>query len=223
MKKIILSVLGIALAAVVSLTVSVDVKAANEDYVLTDQARELVNRASRELDDARWHRDNASNADEWNYWNNMVNQKQDKYSRSQNILYFCETHTDSESFLASMQEKFKNEAALYPMQQKIQGAEDMANGSLNQINYIKQAIASQTALVQVNPGLAPQLDELNAQLNAETAEYQQRVIYVNTLKAQYAEFCQTVPLPTADDKVRLVQIKSEFASTCDMYDRALGL
>lgn len=223
MKKIILSLLGFALAAVVAISTPVDVKAANEDYVLTDQARDLVNKASREVDEARHNRDRATETKDWDYWNDVLRQKQDKLSRAQNILYFCDTHTSSEEFLASMQEKFRNEAALYPMQQKIQGAQDMAQGSLNQCNYIQQAIASQSALAQVNPAIAQQVVELNAQLNAELAEYQQRLLYVETLKSQYAEYAKTVPLPTAEDKIRLSQIRSEFAYTCDMYDKALGM
>lgn len=220
MKKLGLTILGLALAAVVSFIQPTQVKA--DDYVLTSQAQELLNRANSELDQARWNRDNARNDDDRRYWEAMVVQKRDKVDKANNVLYFCQTHDSSEMFLLSMQEKFKNEAALYPMRQKIQGAQDMANGSLNQCNYIKQAIDSQSALAQINPDIANQVVQLNAQLNAELAEYQQRLLYVQTLQNQYAEFASTMPLPTADDKVRLAQIKQEFAYTCQIYDRALG-
>ena len=58
MKKLLLALSGIALAAVMTVAPVKTVKAASE-YVLTYQAQDLYNQAQRELDSARYERDQA--------------------------------------------------------------------------------------------------------------------------------------------------------------------
>ena len=116
-----------------------------------------------------------------------------------------------------MQEKLKNEASLYPMQQKIQGSQDVAKGDLYQAQLLQQAIASQSAL-----GLTDQVADLTNQYNAKMAEYQADLNAVAELQKQYDDFTATMDLPTDSDKIRLAQIRNDFQDVCAKYDKLLN-
>lgn len=242
MKKSFIKLIGLTIvaAAMIVIVPTKDVKAANEDYIYTQQAQEFLDKASWEYDQACQERDEAQRrldslrnqwwTDEFTIWeaqnavnaaNDKVNTKLDKREKAKNILYFCQNHSSDEIYLASMQEKFKNEASLAGMQQQIQGAQDAANGALYQAQNIQQAIATQTELAKVNPAINAQVVDLTNQYNAQMAEYQERLNVLNQLQAQYAQYTATLPLPTADDKVRLAQIRESYKYTCELFDQAV--
>ena len=205
------------------------------DYILVSQAQSLLNTSRDELDHAKYKRDEAQDRlddlkdsgasdddirharDERDYWDDQVDKKQDKVDAAGRILDFVNTRTNDEVFLAGMQEKFQNEATLYPMQQKIQGSKDVANGDLSQAQLLQQAIASQSAL-----GLADQVADLTNQYNAKMAEYQSDLNAVAALQKQYDDFAATLDLPTDSDKIRLAQIRNDFHDVCIKYDSLLN-
>ncbi len=234
MKRKIASVLTIVClaAAFAALTVR-PVKAT--DYILVSQAQSLLNSSRDELDYARSKRDRAQDRlddlrdrgasdddirharHERDYWDDQVDKKQDKVDAAGRILDFVNSRSDDEIFLAGMQEKFKNEASLYPMQQKIQGSQDVAKGDLYQAQLLQQAIASQSAL-----GLTDQVADLTNQYNAKMAEYQADLNAVAELQKQYDDFTATMDLPTDSDKIRLSQIRNDFHDICVKYDKLLN-
>ena len=238
MKKIIVSLLGIALAVAMTVAPSVDVKAATDGYVLTDQARDLLSKAQYERDDAQrdvdrardkiddLRRHGASSSDIDNAYDRLdecrrrLDRKQDKVSKARSVLDFVNSRSQSEIFLASMQEKFRNEASLAPMQDRIQGAKSILSAQLTQINVIQQAIQSQTSLAQTNPAIFAQVQELNNAYQQELAQYNAQQQELAHLEKEYADFAATMPLPTMEDKMKLSEIRYDFQACCREFDEA---
>ena len=239
MKKILIALAGIAMAAALVVIPSKTAKAGT-DYVLTAQAQDLYYQACRELEDAKRDRDNAQNRvdelrrsgisgdqlnnaiNELNSKSEYLNKKYDKVDRARHVLDFVNTRTDSEIFLASMQEKFRNQASLKPMQDRIDGAKAIAQAQLTQIQVIQDAIRSQTALAQVNPAIFAQVQELNQAYQVELAQYQKEQEEISHLQAQYDAFAATMPLPTAADNMRLAEIRRDFEYCCREFDAAVA-
>ena len=240
-KGIIKTLLATAIiAAAVVFVPAKSAQAATNEYIYVNQASEFLNKSQQELEQARNQR---QQAEEMYYYVMRVGkkkqqeqayyafleadknfrQKEDKVYKAQNILYFCQTHSNEEAFLAGMQEKFKNEAALEGMKNQIAGANDAVNGALWQAENIKATIQTQTALnaQSPNPIYEAQIAELNVQYNAWMAEYQQRLAVKQQLEAQYNAYVATLNLPTADDYIKLAQIKQVFQYTCELYDAAV--
>ncbi|MDO4187828.1 MAG: hypothetical protein Q4D29_02450 [Lachnospiraceae bacterium] len=238
MKKIIslLAVTALAIACVV--VPAKNVSAATDGYVLTQQARDLVSQAQRERDDAQRNLDNArrrvdelrnsgisggqlSDAyDDLDKCYRKLDTKEDKLNKARRVMDFVNTRSDSEIFLASMQEKFRNQASLGPMQDKIQGAKSIISAQTTQIQVIQQAIQSQTALAQVNPAIFAQVNELNQAYQVELAQLKQEQEELAHLQAEYDAFAATMPLPTMQDNMRLAEIRRDFESCCRDFDAA---
>ena len=119
-----------------------------------------------------------------------------------------------------MQEKFRNQASLKPMQDEITGAKAIAAAQLTQIQIIQNAIQSQTALAQTNPAIFAQVQELNKAYQVELAQYQQEQLIIVQLQKKYDQFAATMPLPTAADNMRLAAIRADFAYACKQFDAA---
>lgn len=238
MKRIIAGLLGLAMAAALVIAPAKDVKAATDGYVLNQQANDLLNQAKQERDSAQRDVDNAK--DKVNYLKDRgitgdelnsaydklddaysrLRKKEDKVSRAYRVVDFVNSRSESEIFLASMQEKFRNQASLKPMQDRIDGAKAIVSAQQTQIQIIQQAIQSQTALAQVNPAIFAQVNELNASYQQELAQLQAEQQEVAHLQAQYNEFAATMPMPTAADNMRLSEIRADFASCCSEFDAA---
>jgi len=236
MKKIISLITVVAMAAAVVLIPTKEVKAS--DYVLTSQAQDLYYRAQSELSSAQRDRDYAqsrvdslrnsgisgaeldSAINELYSRNDIVNKKIDKVNKARYVLDFVNTRSDSEIFLAQMQEKFRNQASLKPMQDKIDGAKAIAAAQLTQINIIQDAIRSQTELAKTNPAILAQVNELNAAYQVELAQYQAELEAISQLQAQYDAFAKTMPMPTAADNMRLAEIRTDFRYACSQFDAA---
>lgn len=237
MRKALLALAGIAVAAVCVVFSAREAKAGT-DYVLTAQAEDLYYQANRELDEARRNRDSAQNrvdelrrcgitgeeldkaVRELNDRNYRLDRKYDKVDRARYVLDFVRTRNDSEIFLAGMQEKFRNQASLKPMQDKIDGAKAIAQAQLTQIQVIQDAIRSQTALAQINPAIFAQVNELNQAYQVELAQYQKEQEEIAHLQAQYDAFAATMPMPTAADNMRLAEIRKDFEYCCREFDAA---
>lgn len=240
MKKLVSILACVAMAAAFIIVPAKDVKAnaTSDGYVLTQQAEELVYYAQRERDDAQRSvdysrrkvddlRNSGASSDQINAAYDELNRayatldrKNDKVSKARNVLNFVNTRSSSEIFLASMQEKFRNEATLYPMQEKIQGAKSILQAQQTQLQVIQQAINSQTALAQTNPALMAQVNELNVAYQQELAQYQQEQLVLAELQKQYDTFAATMPLPTAADRMKLAEIRSDFIYACKDFDAA---
>lgn len=236
MKKIVSMLLTAALTAAVIFVPAKEVKAS--DYVLTYQAQDLYSLSQRELADAQRDRDYAqrrvdelrnsgisgeqldSALNDLYAKNDVVNRKTDKVNRARYVLDFVNTRSDSEVFLAGMQEKFKNQASLKPMQDKIVGAKALAAAQLTQIKIIQDAIKSQTALAQTNPAVFAQVNELNNAYQVEMAQYQAELDAIEKLQMQYDAFARTMPMPTVADNQRLSEIRTDFAYACAQFDAA---
>lgn len=237
MRKILLSIVATVFAVAVLVLPAKDTKAATDGYVLTSQAQDLVAQAHREYDEARDDVDRIKDRidkykrkgedeklnkayKELEEAREKVDLKRDKIDRAQRVLDFVNTRSDSEIFLASMQEKYRNQASLKPMQDRIDGAKAVAQAQLTQIQIIQQAIQSQTALAQVNPAIFAQVQELNASYQQELAQYQAQQELIVELQQQYDAFAATMPMPTAADNARLAEIRQDFAYTCSEFDKA---
>lgn len=238
MKKVLALVLGFAMMAAVVVVPAKETKAATDGYVLKQQAQDLYNQALRERDDARRDRDNAKNrvddlrrsgisGDQLNDALNRldecyraVDRKEDKVSRAGYVVDFVNSRNESEIFLASMQEKFRNQAALKPMQDKIDGAKAIISAQTTQIQVIQQAIQSQTALAQVNPAIFAQVQELNGSYQQELAQLKAEQEELAHLQAEYNAFAATMPMPTAADNMRLSEIRYDFQRCCSEFDAA---
>ena len=238
MKKIISSVVVVALAALVVIVPAKNVNAATDGYVLTSQAEDLYSQAKRERDDAERDvdyarrrlndlKDRGASSDkiddaykELDRCYSRLDRKKDKVNRAGYVLDFVRSRSESEIFLAGMQEKFRNEASLKPMQDRIQGAKDVVSAQTTQIQLIQQAIQSQTALAQVNPAIFAQVQELDATYQREVAQLQTQQQEVAHLQAQYDSFAATMPMPTASDKMKLAEIRSDFQHCCYEFDEA---
>ena len=241
MKKIITVLAGACLAAALMVVPAKSVKAATDGYVLTQQAQDLYNQAKYERDDAErdvdrakdrinYLKDRGVSGDELNRayddLNDAYSRRDRKYAkvdRARKVLDFVSTRSDSEIFLASMQEKFKNQASLRPMQDKIDGAKAIVSAQTTQIQIIQDAIKSQTALAQVNPAIFAQVQELNAAYQQELAQLQAEQQEVAHLQQEYAAFAATMPLPTAADNMRLSEIRADFAGCCNDFDAAVNM
>lgn len=70
---------------------------------------------------------------------------------------------------------------------------EIANGTLAQINNLQTAIAGKQQEVAVNPGLQPQLDELNAQLNVLTNQYNAQMADYQAKQAEFTTLQATLP------------------------------
>lgn len=236
MKKLSLLLAGALLAA--TLVVSGDTSVEAADYVLTSQAQDLYNSAQNELNQAYRDKDNAQRRvdelrncgisgyqldDAVNNLNNCYNnigRKEDKVRRARYVLDFVNSRTDSEIFLAGMQEKFKNQASLGPMKDRIDGAKSIISAQTTQIQVIQDAIKSQTALAQVNPAIFSQVQELNASYQQELAQLQAQQQELEHLQKQYNDFAATMPMPTMEDNMRLSEIRSDFSNCCREFDAA---
>lgn len=238
MKKVIASLLGLALAVSVIVIPAKETKAATDGYVLKQQAQDLYNSAKSELESAKKDKEYAQDRvnelrrsgisgdqlnralDDLDRAYRKVGQKEDKLSRAKYVIDFVNSRTDSEIFLAKMQEKFRNQATLKPMQDKIDGAKAVIAAQTTQIQIIQQAIQSQTALAQVNPQIFAQIQELNASYQQELAQLQAEQQELAHLQEQYNAFASTMPMPTAADSMRLAEIRAEFATCCREFDAA---
>lgn len=238
MKKALALLLGFAMMATVVVIPAKETKAATDGYVLRQQAQDLYNQALRERDYARRDKDNAK--DRVNDLRNRgisgdqlndalrkldecyraVDRKEDKVSRAGYVLDFVNSRNESEIFLAGMQEKFKNQASLKPMQDKIDGANAIISAQTSQIKIIQDAIKSQTALAQVNPAIFAQVQELNNAYQQELAQLKAEQEEVVHLQAEYNAFASTMPMPTAADYMRLSEIRYDFQSCCREFDAA---
>jgi len=237
MKKLILALTGLVFAAAL-VVVPANTAKAGTDYILTSQAESLYYQAQSELDTARRDRDYAqdrlndarngtasqdeinSKIEELNRRNDILSRKYDKVDRARYVLEFVRTRSDSEIFLASMQEKFRNQASLKPMQDEIDGAKAVAQAQLTQIQVIQQAIKSQTDLAKVNPQIFAQVQELNNAYQVEMAQYQQEQAIISQLQQKYNQFAATMPMPTATDNMKLAEIRSDFSYACQQFDVA---
>lgn len=237
-KKIFLALSAISLAVALIIAPAKPAKAAAEDYILVNQAQDLINTAQRELNDAYGLRDaardrvdrlrnngaSASDIDiayrELDACNTRVSKKEDKLSKARYVLDFVNSRSSSEIFLAGMQEKFRNEASLGPMQDKINGAKAIASAQLSQINIIQDAIKSQTALAQVNPAIFEQVNQLNASYQQELLQYQQEQAEIAHLQEEYNQFAATMPMPTPEDRMKLAEIRADFEYCCNQFDQA---
>lgn len=237
MRRILLSIVATVFAVAVLVLPAKETKAATDGYVLTYQAQDLLSQSRREYDEAKDEVERIKNKidkakskgdyekvdklyKELEEAHEKVDLKRDKIDRAQRVLDFVNTRTDSEIFLASMQEKYKNQASLKPMQDRIDGAKAVAQAQLTQIQVIQQAIQSQTALAQVNPAIFAQVQELNAAYQQELAQYQAQQELIAELQAQYDAYAATMPMPTAADNARLAEIRQDFAYTCSEFDKA---
>ena len=237
MKKLLLTLAGILAAAIFTIAPASTVKA-TDGIVMRQEAQDLLNRAQSELNTAYGYRDAAQSRlnylysngwsqdeinraqDDLNNANYQINQKQDKVNKAYNVINYVNSRTDADIFLASMQEKFKNQASLAPMQDRINGAKAIASAQLSQINIIQDAIKSQTALAQTNPAIFAQVQELNNQYQIELAQYQAEQQEIAHLQQQYNEFAATMPMPTVDDNIRLSQLRSEFSGCWNEFKTA---
>ncbi len=238
MKKTIAFILGIAMAVALVAAPAKEVKAATDGYVLVQQANDLLNQAKQERDSAQRDVDYArdkvnrlkdrgvSGEELNNAYNDLDNcysrlrRKEDKVSRAYRVVDFVNSRSESEIFLASMQEKFRNEASLKPMQDRINGANDIISAQKTQIQVIQQAIQSQTALAQVNPAIFAQVQELNNAYQQELLQLQAQQQELEHLQKEYADFAATMPMPTPADKMRLSEIRADFADCCREFDAA---
>lgn len=78
-------------------------------------------------------------------------------------------------------------------QTRAQEALEIANGTLAQINNLQAAIAGKQQEVAVNPGLQPQLDQLNAQLQALTNQYNAQMADYQAKQAEFTTLQATLP------------------------------
>lgn len=241
MKKLIIALTGLAMAAALVVAPAKVTKADVADgYVLTSQAQDLLNTAQRELNDAYAMRDaandrlnrlknqGASQSDidiayrELDACYSRIGRKEDKVNRAKNVLDFVNSRSSSEIFLASMQEKFKNQASLKPMQDRIDGAKAIAQAQLTQVQIIQQAIQSQTALAQTNPAIFEQVNQLNASYQQELAQYQQEQLEIQHLQEQYNQFAATMPMPTMEDNYKLYEIRKDFEYCVSQFNTAVN-
>jgi len=238
MKKILIALTGIAMAVALTVAPAKNAKAAAEDYILTNQAQDLLNTAQSELNDAYYRRDQANDRlsrlrdrgasqneindayKELDDCYDRIRRKEDKLSKARYVLDFVNSRSSSEIFLSGMQEKFRNQASLKPMQDRIDGAKAIAAAQLTQVNIIQDAIKSQTALAQVNPAIFEQVNQLNASYQVELAQYQQEQAAIQQLQEQYNQFAATMPMPTAEDNMKLYEIRNDFAYACEQFDKA---
>ena len=240
MKRLVTILAGIAIAAAVIIAPAKETKAASNDYILTYQAQDLLNQANAELNDAYRAKDRAKDrveelkrsgigGDQLNQayrelddCYNTIGRKEDKVSRAKYVLDFVNSRSQSEIFLASMQEKFKNQASLKPMQDRIDGAKAIAQAQLTQIQVIQQAIQSQTALAQTNPAIFEQVNQLNASYQQELAQYQAEQQEIAHLQDEYNKFAATMPMPTMEDNYKLYEIRKDFEYCCSQFDAAVN-
>lgn len=240
-RKLISTLVVMTLAAACVIIPAKSVSASTDGYVLTQQARDLVNQAEQEKYDAQKDvdyarrrvnelRDSGISGDQLNdaykrldECYDRLGRKEQKVDKARYVLNFVNSRSDSEIFLAGMQEKFRNQASLRPMQDKIDGAKAIISAQTTQIQIIQQAIQSQTALAQVNPAIFAQVNELNASYQQELAQLQQQQAALAALQKQYADYAATMPMPTASDNMRLSEIRTDFISACREFDAACDL
>lgn len=212
--------------------------ATDDGYVLRQQANDLYNQALRERDDAYRQKDNAQNRvddlrnsgisgdqlnkayDELDDARRNVSKKEDKVSKARYVLDFVNSRNESEIFLAGMQEKFRNQASLKPMQDKIDGANAVISAQQTHIMDIQKAIVSQQELAKINPAMNAQVLQLQAMEKQEQAQLQQQIAARDELVRQYNVFAATMPMPTAADNMKLSEIRSDFRYACQEFDEA---
>ena len=240
MKKLVTILAGVAMAAALVVAPAKEAKAASNDYILTYQAQDLYNQANSELNDANnaasrardrvdeLRRRGASGDELDRAYKDLdecyrvVGRKEDKVNRARYVIDFVNSRSQSEIFLAGMQEKFRNQASLKPMQDKIDGAKAIAQAQLTQIQVIQQAIQSQTALAQTNPAIFEQVNQLNASYQQELAQYQAEQQEIAHLQDEYNKFAATMPMPTMEDNYKLFEIRKDFEYCCSQFDAAVN-
>lgn len=240
MKRLVTILAGIVIAAAIIIAPVKETKAATDGYVLEYQAQDLYNQACSELSDANRAKDRARDRvdelkrsgiggdqldkayKELDECYSRVGKKEDKVSRAKYVIEFVKSRSQSEIFLAGMQEKFRNQASLKPMQDRIDGAKAIAQAQLTQVQIIQQAIQSQTALAQVNPAIFEQVNQLNASYQQELAQYQAEQQEIAHLQDEYNKFAATMPMPTMEDNYRLYEIRKDFEYCCSQFDAAVN-
>lgn len=143
---------------------------------------------------------------------NVVAAYQGKVQNAQTFIDNIVSRGNTEQYYLDMETKWANRCSLDDVQNKLNGANSITSAAFSKVQVLQGELAKAIANAAANPGLAANVDLVQAQLTAAEAEYAAAKANSDALAAQYAGKLATPNYATDADNAAYIKFVNDYAS-----------